>query len=206
MNTSAAAADLNWLYETAIPYFERSTFGPVLERQELYYVVRDTGWQDRVTAWPTAEYNSSNREPPSRGLSIRAGAIWSKLQDIAQRSPQHARALAFAFGHDGAAYARTERGRTVALFPLVPAGIALIARARRASNGSLDMSDADRLRVEVTVDFITGGRDRLRRQLITVALREAEALLTEALEMWVAMGRDPARPLPGQHCRGAREI
>lgn len=52
----------------------------------------------------------------------------------------------------------------------------------------LDVSDADRLREEVRADDITQGRDALRRQLITRATGEAEALLEHALRLWCAKG------------------
>jgi hypothetical protein len=183
----SAIADLHWLYSVGITMFQRSTAGPMWERGAMYRVAgKAKGETMRVKATP--DYV---RDGPDVEAMARLGGIERRLHALAMQDPQAARALAAAFGHAGATWAAhawhgKPRGSIVALFPLVPSGIELVARARRQSKNALELSDADRLRIEVVIDDITDGRDRLRRQLITRATGEAEALLEHALRLWVA--------------------
>lgn len=193
-----ATKDLTWYFEHGIPSFERSALGAMLERAELYRVPR---MYDRervlasfarrpneppphpVTARPTREVHACEREEPTRALLVRYGLVNRRLATVARIDPQAARALALAFGADGAEWARHARGRCVALFRLVPAGEALLARSKRVPG--IPLSDAQRIRVQVVIDHETRGRDKVRRQLIAAAMREANELLTRALCLWV---------------------
>ena len=196
-----ATADLTWFFEHGVPAFERSAMGPMLERAALFHVrhvlERETLLArfarkpheppiGQVTARPMREVHTSQRDEPDRRTSVRYGEVRGRLMRIAAMDPQAARALGFGLGDEGATWTRHERGRCVALFPLVPAGIALIARARRAlPPDRAGASDRHLLRVELVLDAITKGRDPARRQLIKVATREANELLTRALTLWV---------------------
>lgn len=193
-----ATSDLTWYFEHGIPSFERSAMGPMLERADLYRVPRSIDHDllranfarkpheppaFAITARPTRETHPCEREEPTRALLVRYGLVNRRLSHIARIDPQAARALAHAFGSDGAHWARHERGRCVALFRLVPAGEALLARSRRVPG--IPLTDAQRIRVQVVIDHETRGRDRIRRQLIATAMREANELLTRALALWV---------------------
>ncbi len=181
-----ATAELVWFFETGIPSFERSNWGAALERYANLAASRQKFDRDAVTAWPSKSSQFvSQAEPPDDSTLIRYGEVSRRLHRVALADPQAARALGLAFGAEGAKWARSDRGRMVALFPLIPAGIALVARARRHSRGDLTLSDADRLRVEVTVDSITSGRDATRRRLIIMASAEATDLLAHALRVWM---------------------
>lgn len=193
-----ATKDLTWFFEHGVPAFERSPTGPMLERAALFHVRRTVDpelllarfarepWEPpigEITARPMHETHSCEREEPSKQLLERYGRVSRRLERIARLDPQAARALALSFGADGAHWAQHERGRCVALFRLVPAGQALLARAKRA--GGFVLSDAERIRVQVVLDHETRGRDKPRRQLITAAMHEANELLTRALCLWV---------------------
>lgn len=249
-----AERDLQWLMEYGTCAFERSPSGAILERQRIRRIrhrpdpailaarldrARRHAWQEpppgAITAQPIRETITSEREEPDMGVLVRYGAATRKLERVAEADPQAARALALAFGADGAKWARHERGRVVALFPLVASGIAIVRRVRAAECcalcgharsahhvepagddhhgprpscsrckpckvtgiqgahhflGGLDLSDADRLRVQVEVDWVTGGKlDRARRALITAATNEGHELLAHALGLWVGNKR-----------------
>lgn len=200
-----ATKDLTWFFEHGVTAFERSPTGPMLERAALFHVRRPVDrelllarfarepWDPpvgEITARPTREQHQCEREEPQKTTLERYGAVSRRLERVARLDPQAARALALAFGSDGAHWARHERGRCVALFRLVPGGTALLARAKRA--GGFVLSDAERIRVQVVIDHETRGRDKPRRQLIATAMREANELLTRALCLWVGkpMQRD----------------
>jgi hypothetical protein len=228
---NTASADLTWLFTVAVTSVERSTLGPQLDRLELYSVHAPKAVGETMALRETRDYL---REGPDVAVSVRAGKLRRRLEAIKLASPELARALGAAYGHEGAKWAWHRRGRIVALFQLTESGKALTERAKRSESCSrcgharsrhaervevddagkrtrvefcmcsvkhqdgdkpctcsgyddaLELSDAERLRTEVEIDGITNGRDAIRRQLITRAEREAEALLERALRAWVA--------------------
>lgn len=211
----AATSDLTWFFEYGVIAFERSPSGamwgrardmqpPTRRDPELARAKRErrlrmkaTGeWEsplDELTAVPMHAEQPHARNEPDTGVSERHGKVSRRLAMVALADPQAARALAAAFGHEGAKWSHHESGRNVALFPLTVAGRELIARARRVS--SLEMTDAQRLYNEVEVDRLSRLRElrgskptpvaMARRRLITMATKEAAELLAAALELWV---------------------
>jgi hypothetical protein len=203
-----ATVDLCWYFEVGVCAFERSTAGYMLERAEMYST-RGTRRSGPITAQPIRETKSRNGTEPDDAVLVKYGAVSRRLARVGLADPQAARALGAAFGPEGAKYARHERGRCVAIFPLVEHGRALVKRSRDRAYlylrphaiGPLTrkedqwrtealqrLSDADRLRVEVELDTITRGKDKERRALITLATREATELLNHALSLWVRHG------------------
>lgn len=175
---------LLWFYEQGVPTYERSTAGEILEQAWLYKV-RGLSREKAIDAQPTKETRAPSRSEHVLKTLLKYGQVSRRLSSVAATDPQAARALGAAFGAEGASYARHERGRCVALFPLVPSGIALIARSRKTSSGDLVLNDRDRLRIEVELDTILRGSDKRRRELIDLAERQAHALLEHALALWV---------------------
>lgn len=177
----AASADLSWYFGAGISTFERSTSGPMLERQALFYVRHPECGE--LTARPTAETRAHHAPEPDDAILVRYGRISRRLARVAAVDPLSARVLAAAFGSEGARWARHERGRTAALLVFTPSGLALLERTRQDTT-RFDLSDRDRLAVEVEVDLATGGRATARRMLIVRGLVEAAELLREALQAW----------------------
>lgn len=182
-----AAADLSWFFSTGTSAFERSTSGGMLERARVYALPRQTAAELRdaepLTAQPMHETRARAGVEFDEATLARYGDLSRRMGRLARRDPLSARALACAFGDEGAKWATHRLGRAVALFSLVPSGIALVKRARAGSKGDLTLSDADRLRVEVVLDGVQG-RDAVRRALVARATLEAAELLTGALRAW----------------------
>jgi hypothetical protein len=130
-----AAADLSWFLSAGLSSFERSPSGPMLERAWLFST---PGVKHRavLTARPISETVSATREEPDHRTLIRYGRVSRRLRALAALDPLAAEALSLAFGNAGARWAAHDwkgrpRGREVALFPLVPHGVELVARVRR---------------------------------------------------------------------------
>lgn len=179
-----SAKDLDMLFSTGISAFERSTFGPALERASLFSVDAPHVPDDQVTAWPMHPSRENLAHEPDVVQMRRIGEIRRRMLRV---EPVHREVLERWHGSEGAKWAHHERGRVVALFMLTKHGAELVARARRAAKGSmLELSDADRLRVEVELDAVKHGKDEIRRRLITLAMREGEALYEAAFMAWEA--------------------
>jgi hypothetical protein len=151
---ACAEEALTWMWSCGLQAFFRSPSGAMLERQHAMRVVyrpsaelvrerfdraariRATGLHEPpvggITAQPTAEFVSSSREPPNDADLVRFGAVSSHREKVKAHSSLAVEALDLAFGAEGARWSWSEQGRAVALFPLVPAGIALIAGAKAA--------------------------------------------------------------------------
>lgn len=178
------AKDLDKLFSEGISAFERSTFGTALERAWLFAVDGPRVPDEQVTAWPMHPARESLANEPDVVLMAQIGEIRRRMLRV---QPAHREVLERWHGSEGAKWAHHERGRVVALYPLTKHGAELVARARRAAKGSLlELSDSDRLRVEVELDAVKNGKDEIRRRLITLATREGEAMYAAAFAAWEA--------------------
>lgn len=211
----AVTKDLTWYFEVGVCAFERSPSGAMwgrahdmqpprrrdpellLAKRERRQRMKATGVYepelDELTAVPMHEEQPHARNEPDTDVSERHGRVSGRLERVALQDPQAARALAAAFGHEGAKWSHHESGRNVALFPLTDAGRELIARAKAVSQ--LALNDAQRLYNEVEVDRLSKLREQrqkraptpvaaARRRLITMATKEAAELLAAALELY----------------------
>jgi hypothetical protein len=187
MLSNRDVASLTWYFGEGISAFERSTFGPMLERAEAFHVP----WELRrpandVTARPTAETRHHGGVEPDHKLLVRYGEVSRRLQGC---TPTARAVLEAMHGDLGARWARHERGRFVALFHLTASGKRLLEHARnRASASQLELSDQERLKTEIEVDHVKGGKDSIRRALITKATREAQELYRVACGEYAATG------------------
>ena len=178
------AALLDWIFSTGISAFERSTMGFALERAELFAMPRAANAPE-VTARPIHSRQHEPSQEPDEAAMRKAGGVWRRLLKV---PAAHRDVLERWHGVEGAKWARHERGRVVALFPVVPSGAELVLRARRHAVNRLELSDADRLRVEVELDAVRKSGDDMRRRLIVLATREGLALYDEAIASWVEAG------------------
>jgi hypothetical protein len=177
--------DLAWFFSVGLSSFERSTFGPMLQRAEMFGSVAKR--QRKPLTARVRSGGGSGGEPsyePDERTLIRFGDVSRRLGRVA---PRLVEVLALYYGDVGESWARHPRGRWVALFPLTQAGLALMDLARESGNPEL--SEADRLRVEVELDFVKG-KNATKRALIFEALKQAAALQREADEAWERTARD----------------
>lgn len=175
--------DLEWALSEGISLFERSRQGVILEQAWLYNVPSDVLPED-VTAWPSGPRQPATAKMPDEIAIGRVGRVRNSLAGL---SGTHRRALELYHGTEGSRWANHVGGRLVALFELTEHGAQLIARTRRNAKGALlELSDAERLGVEIQVDATTGGRNEIVRRLITLAKREAQDLYDAAVVSWEA--------------------
>lgn len=143
-----AVSALTWFFEYGVPAFQRSPSGAMLDRQWRYRVRHEIDpalflarlarepWQEppgAITAQPVHETKAHKIVQVDEHTYSRVGAVATRLERVAERDVVAARALVLSFGDEGAKWAQRERpGRLVAAFRLVPAGLALIDRARGA--------------------------------------------------------------------------
>lgn len=126
----ADARDLDRYF--SLGHFEKSTMGPILERQSLYYVP-ESEWNkpdEELTARITAEAREEPKvEPNTEDLEL-IGRVSRKLSMV---GPLYRKALEAYHGDRGAycAVQMKTHGRIVALFEFTPAGKSLAARERK---------------------------------------------------------------------------
>lgn len=192
------ASDLAWLFSVGQSAFERSALGGMLERAQQTHVPTPTvspelklarleasrkgeAPPDLITAQPNQKpWYEPSVEPDERAL-LKFGSLSRRLNAVARKNPQAARALGAAFGPVGAACARlhSEQGPLPALLHLVPSGIDELAHARKVF-ADKDLTEPDLLRVVVIAD---AARERSSGRMAR-AMEEATELLREALELW----------------------
>lgn len=166
----------------AVIAFDRSPQGSIQDRLWLFsFDPPPDGWEDNVTAWPTAQREQSQAVEPDIELATEYGKMSARLS----RMPKLLRdVMAKHYGDEGAYWAMHPRGRMVALFALTPHGSRLIDKERRGADGAqLELSDRERLANALAADA-QNGSDQIRRRLITIAQRESEALFAAAQRAW----------------------
>jgi hypothetical protein len=174
-----ASADLTWFYSVGASAFERSTCGPMLERAALYALEPSPARE--VTARPMHETRPVGGVEYDEAVLARYGDLSRRMLRLRERDPLAVRALELAFGHTGACWAASVRGRCVALFVLVPDGQALLRRARRKGS---TLPDADLVRVEVALADVSAA-DPHRVARVAGATLEARKLLNSAVKAWL---------------------
>lgn len=181
--------DLDVVFSSGVTAFSRSTFGYALERAKLYSVQHPPATEE-VTARPMLKPPQEPGNEPDIDMMRAIGATLRKLDEVARRDPTSRVVLELLHGNVGAHWAHHERGRMVALFPLTKHGKELIERARRQASGAeFELSDADRLKREVLLDQVQPDPSSMRRRLIVLAMREAQALQDKALTVWAEVAR-----------------
>lgn len=183
-----AAADLTWYFGIGVSAFARSPAGAMLDRAKLLtppapeplprFVARPE--PAAVTARPTAETRPHASVEIDEAVLARYGDLSRRMLRLRERDPLACRALELGFGDVGAFWAPSVRGRCVALFPLVPEGMALLRRAR--AKGST-LPDPDLVRVEVTLADVSAA-DPHRVARVAGATLEARKLLERAARAW----------------------
>lgn len=141
---------------------------------------------------PVAKRDHSQREEPARALLRRHGKISERLKLVAAQGEGYVEVLRLWHGNEGAAWARHERGRAVALLHLTPSGQALIfweETCAAVEGNSLELNSAERLRNAVQLDIVQAGQSKLRRKLILRGIREAHAMYARAAQAWLESGR-----------------
>lgn len=164
------ARDLDAYFQ--IGCFEKSTYGPMVERLNIYALCKPEDPNVEYTARPTAEI----REPGKAEMDLRMldliGRVSRKLKMV---GPVYRRALEAFFGDRGACCAERVpvHGRLASLFEFTPAGRALAKRERLASGKT-------RLRIKAS-ELIENAVARKEDSLSsTVALTVRQALELQA--------------------------
>jgi hypothetical protein len=190
--------DLSWYYSEGLASFERSTFGPMLERAKLFGLP-STPHRRRGPLTVQPKSGGSGGEPsyePQIETLLRYGDVSRRLARIEASDPKSVQVLELYHGDEGAKWAVNKRGRWVALYPLTRDGKVLIDWARETAKpappelanreGYRGLSDFDRLDVIMSKDAVKN--DPGTRALIESAQRQAISLQMRADDAWLWSG------------------
>jgi hypothetical protein len=189
------AFELEWFFSRGQIAFERSNFGSMLARQDMYSIARCyrpemrpvydkqghvIGHERGITARPTAELRAPAGYTPDSDTLTR----YAHVSALLKRMPhaQH-KALEALYGDLGQRWAGNERfGRYGALFHLTVKGRKLIEAARTAK-GALELTDEQRIEVLCAVQRVQPTADRA--QALAVCLAQSQALAAQANAGWL---------------------
>lgn len=202
------AGEVEWFCSLGISKFERSTFGPMLDRARLFGDVpreRDpelaaarrerkkrmetTGaWEPdpgEITARPTCETRESAREEPRTEVLERYGLVSARLKHVSERDPLATTVLTTFHGDSGAQFAFLPRGpgRIASLFKIVPAGKRILAKSRqRTASANLQVTDDKRMQNEIMRSWDGSG-------VFSVAEAESLELYSRAADLYSEVAR-----------------
>lgn len=195
--TQHDAQELEWFFSRGQTAFERSNFGGMLERAELYSVAaqNQASLQDicdddgnviarvrHVTARPTAELREMAGYVPDNETLQRYAHISAMLKQVEHASPLLAKVLELLFGDHGQRWAPSEPfGRLGALFHVTAKGRQMLCEARKAPH-AIDISDTRRMEVLATVHSVQPNAERA--QSFAYCLQQAKTLEERALALW----------------------
>lgn len=154
-------ADLLWYHGIGQAAFERSTFGGMLERAELFGTlgvqvwpssqpVYDTSgfividWERAISARPTAEMRPAAGYTPDDTVLQRYAHMSLMMMRVERVDRLSAAVICELFGDAGARWAATDDGRLGALYHLTARGRAMITAAD-AVKGALDLTAMARM-------------------------------------------------------------
>lgn len=154
-------ADLLWYHGIGQAAFERSTFGGMLERAELFgsmgvaiwpssqpvydtsgYIIID--WERAVSARPTAETRAPAGYTPDDAALQRYAHVSLMMMKVERVDTLAAAVICALFGDLGQRWAESEDGRLGALYHLTARGHAMVDTARSAK-GAVDLTDVARM-------------------------------------------------------------
>lgn len=194
----ADEADLAWFFSSGQTAFERSTFGSMLERAELFSVANQyqpsmqpvldsgghvIGWERALSARPTAELRQNPGYDPDIHVLERYARISARLKRVEQKSRMAAHVLELLHGDYGQRWAGSEPfGRMGCLFHVTVKGRAMIAAAKKVKGASLELSDAARMEVIAAVHRVQPQPER--SQALAFCSRQAQVLDQQARLVW----------------------
>jgi hypothetical protein len=193
-------SELEWFFSKGQIAFERSTFGGMLERAELYSVARlyrpETepihdnagrviGHEQIVTARPTAELRQASGYEPDLHTLQRYAHISALLRLVERQSRRAVQVLELLYGDLGQRWAPSEPfGRLGALFHITPKGRQLLDDARNAK-GAIDLADVMRMEAICTVQRVQPKPERA--QALAYCHAQAKALEQRARTAWLSV-------------------
>jgi hypothetical protein len=189
---------LTWYFGLGQTVFERSTFGGMLERAEMFGGVKHApvarepvydsrtgeciiGHESALSARPTAELRPEAGYVPDDGQLHLYAVVSSRVMRVERLHAQSAVVLEVLFGDAGQRWTGNAHGRLGALFYLTAKGRAMCSEAAKAA-GALDMTSAQRIESMCAVQAVQPKPERA--QQLAFCLAQAEMMELHARATW----------------------
>lgn len=189
---------LTWFFGRGQTVFERSVFGGMLERAELFGSVHHPpiamepvydsrtgetviGRESALSARPTAEIRPEAGYVPDDGDLTLYGVVSSRVAKVERRDAVAALVLSLLFGDAAERWSGTSQGRLGSLYALTAKGRSWTADESRKP-GAMVLTDDRRLETLCAVQATQPKPERA--EILTVCKAQAELLELRARAVW----------------------
>lgn len=189
---------LTWYFGLGQTVFERSTFGGMLERAEMFGGVKHApvarepvfdsrtgaciiGHESALSARPTAELRPEAGYVPDDGQLHLYAVVSARVMRVERLHAMSAVVLETIFGDAGQRWTGTAHGRLGALYHLTAKGRAICTEAAKVP-GAIDMTSAQRIEAMCAVQAVQPKPERT--QQLAFCMAQAEMLELQARATW----------------------